>query len=302
MGKGKRIKNKRRKQDIYDFAFAGYSEMSTEMEQALNSLVEHIYNEFGSKSNYISHFENITIEDLLNSKKKNEKYLEKYKFGFLIVPKKTFIYPKGSKFFRVMKQDSSWYQENSQLFSNPNPVWNMRFSRKGERMLYVTSCRNVGIREAKVIGKQIFTEIEYELNDALSISKLGDEEVKVEESNSCLYKFAGKIFNDLISLNADVNEEIYEITNKLKNIYLNDGSKATDGFTYTSKYKCDNDKCFRDSTGILETSEKKLIPKKIHKYRMNEESKFMLNQSYEIKVKNNGKITLIGIEEKNENM
>lgn len=297
MGKGKRIKNKRRKQEIYDFVFEGYNEISTEMEMVLNNLVEHIFKEFGSKKRYISHFENINIGELIKSKNKNENYLEKYKFGFLMVPKKILKYPKGKIIFRIMKQDSSWYQENSQLFSNPNPTWNMRFSRKGERMLYVTSCRNVGIGEAKVIGKQIFTEIEYELNEELSISKLGYEDVKVEESNRCLYKFAGKIYSDLISENADENEDVYEITNKLKDIYLNDEQKNIDGYTYTSKYICENENCLRDSIGILLTSETKLLPKKIHKYQMNEESKFMLNQSYEIKVKKDGKITLVGIEE-----
>lgn len=225
MGKGKRIKNKRRKQEIYDFVFEGYSEISTEMESALKDLVEHIFKEFSCKKRYISHFENINIEELVKSKNNNENYLEKYKFGFLMVPKKILKYPKGKRIFRIMKQDNSWYQENSQLFSNPNPTWNMRFSRKGERMLYVTTCRNVGIMEAKVIGEQIFTEIEYELNDELLISKLGYEDVKTEESNRCLYKFAGKIYSNLISANADGNEDIYEITNKLKDIYLKDNQK-----------------------------------------------------------------------------
>lgn len=283
MGKGMRNKNKRRKKEIYNFLIDGLTNICPDMKKMLEQLSKAIYSEFGSKKAYINYYQAIEMIDLIKCEQENEDFFQKYKFGFLMTNKKTFEFKEKSTFYRIMNENIEWYDSRGKLYSNPHSTIDMRFNLAGERMLYITTCKNIGIKEAKVFGPSTFTEIEYRSIQKLKIAKLGYENISKVDMNQTGYKFTGMILGNLIGHSADNDELVYKVTNRLKKFYLeNDGN--IDGYMYTSKYLCNRNDCLRDSTGIKNTSEKKLMPVAISQFDMNENNLFKLEMKKQIEL------------------
>lgn len=155
--------------------------------------------------------------------------------------------------------------------SNPNPGY-MRFNKPGERMLYVSTCTNVCIKECEKNRDDRFFLLEYKTKDNLKICFIGDnkKELSQKEIRDSYFKYAQNfflklIFKDKTSFNNKYCEkeycekEYYKVIQDLKeNIEIAISDKI-DGFGKISNYKgCFNPDCPNHSIAIKHESESKL--------------------------------------------
>ncbi len=262
--------------NIGKFIFSGNFLQDDKIQKHLKEKKLLIEKEFGSKSKFIKHYDSITLESLIEDKKKyGDNYLSKNKITFLslIINRKSYKKEKfNGKFYRIIKEPIEKLDSKEWYYSNPKTKF-MRFNNENERMLYISECENVCFYETKIEDGESISMIEYKLLKDLNIVFYGKEtdNNRYNSYKEYILSFYGRIMfrDDLYKYS---KEEYYSVMNDIKKYFdeARIGEKPHQGYGKISFAKpCNNMECKSISIGIKSEYERKyLMPYKVTSFAM----------------------------------
>lgn len=263
--------NKNKEENIQKFVFNNIENCSKKCEKELLRASREIYKNFGSKTKFIKHFEEINIDSLVEARQKDENnYLSNKYITFLLIPKITNEFQEEKNCYRVMKNCASEMNSKSWFFSRKNENIPMqRFNCEGQNMLYVSFCINTAMQETLQNYEGTISVIEYKVPEKFKYNIIGNNSNLNKEYYSVSYlNLSNQTLFNLIHSKLPVKypkEKYYQVINDILNWIKKEEEVHGIGKIAFDKV-CNNKECKNEVLGVYEEFENMLQPFKVTEY------------------------------------